>query len=34
LIDSYHTVWFELHEELIVATGRTREEAARSGDAQ
>ncbi|MEE2853015.1 MAG: MarR family transcriptional regulator [Actinomycetota bacterium] len=33
LIDSYHTVWFELHEELIVATGRTREEAARSGDA-
>ena len=25
LIDSYHTVWFELHEELILATGRTRE---------
>lgn len=25
LIDSYHTVWFELHEELIVAAGRTRE---------
>jgi hypothetical protein len=24
LIDSYHTVWFELHEELILATGRTR----------
>jgi hypothetical protein len=25
LIDSYHTVWFELHEELILATGRVRE---------
>ncbi|MGZ4510259.1 MAG: MarR family transcriptional regulator [Mycobacterium sp.] len=34
LIDSYHTVWFELHEELICAIGLTREEAARSGDAQ
>jgi len=34
LIDSYHTVWFELHEELINAVGMTREEAARSGDAQ
>jgi hypothetical protein len=34
LIDSYHTVWFELHEELIGAMGVTREEAARSGDAQ
>jgi hypothetical protein len=34
LIDSYHTVWFELHEELIRATGITREEAARSGEAQ
>jgi DNA-binding MarR family transcriptional regulator len=34
LIDSYHTVWFELHEELILANGLTREEAARSGDAQ
>jgi hypothetical protein len=34
LIDSYHTVWFELHEELIVAVGLTRDEAARSGDAQ
>jgi DNA-binding MarR family transcriptional regulator len=33
LIDSYHTVWFELHEELISAVGLTREEAARSGDA-
>jgi DNA-binding MarR family transcriptional regulator len=34
LIDSYHTVWFELHEELIGAVGLTREGAARSGDAQ
>lgn len=34
LIDSYHTVWFEMHEELISAVGLTREEAARSGDAQ
>ncbi len=34
LIDSYHTVWFELHEELILASGLTREQAARSGDAQ
>jgi hypothetical protein len=25
LIDSYHTVWFELHEELILAAGSTRE---------
>ncbi len=34
LVDSYHTVWFELHEELIIAVGLTREEAAKSGDAQ
>jgi translation elongation factor EF-Ts len=34
LIDSYHTVWFELHEELIVATGLTRESEAKSGEAQ
>lgn len=34
LIDSYHTVWFELHEELIGAVGMTREESARSGDAE
>jgi hypothetical protein len=33
LIDSYHTVWFELHEELIAAAGLTRESEARSGDA-
>jgi hypothetical protein len=34
LIDSYHTVWFELHEELILAVGLTRESEAKSGDAQ
>jgi hypothetical protein len=34
LIDSYHTVWFELHEELIGALGLTRAQVARSGDAQ
>jgi hypothetical protein len=33
IIDSYHTVWFELHEELIVAAGLTRESEARFGDA-
>ncbi|OBJ59383.1 hypothetical protein [Mycobacterium sp. 1423905.2] len=33
LIDSYHTVWFELHEELILAIGLTREEAAKRGEA-
>lgn len=34
IIDSYHTVWFELHEELILAAGLTREVEAKSGDAQ
>lgn len=34
LIDSYHTVWFELHEELIGAVGLTRAQAARTDDAQ
>jgi hypothetical protein len=34
LIDSYHTVWFELHEEFIVAAGLTRESEAKSGYAQ
>lgn len=33
LVDSYHTVWFELHEEMIVAAGLTREQAAKTGDA-
>lgn len=31
LVDSYHTVWFELHEELIGAAGLTREDEATSG---
>ena len=34
LIDSYHTVWFELHEELIGAAGLTREGEARAGHAE
>ena len=25
-IDSYHTVWFELHEDLLRVMGETREE--------
>jgi hypothetical protein len=33
LMDSYHTVWFELHEELILAAGLTRESEAKSGEA-
>lgn len=31
LVDSYHTVWFELHEELITLSGRTRAEEAAAG---
>jgi hypothetical protein len=34
LIDSYHTVWFELHEELISAAGVTREAEAKAGHAE
>ncbi len=34
IADSYHTVWFELHEELILAAGLTRSEEARAGHAQ
>lgn len=33
LVDSYHTVWFELHEELIGLAGRTRAGEAESGGA-
>lgn len=33
IVDSYHTVWFELHEELILAAGLTRESEARAGHA-
>lgn len=32
-VDSYHTVWFELHEDLILLAGRTREEEAAAGRA-
>jgi pyruvate,orthophosphate dikinase len=31
VIDSYHTVWFELHEDLIAITGRTRAAEAAAG---
>ena len=34
LVDSYHTVWFELHEELILACGLTRRGEAEAGHAQ
>ncbi|MCW2652821.1 MAG: hypothetical protein QOE41_4366 [Mycobacterium sp.] len=34
LVDSYHTVWFELHEELMLATGLTRDAEAKAGHAQ
>ncbi|MGH3525147.1 MAG: MarR family transcriptional regulator [Mycobacterium sp.] len=34
MIDSYHTVWFELHEELILVAGRTRDAEAKAGEAQ
>ncbi|WP_236694259.1 MarR family transcriptional regulator [Mycolicibacterium obuense] len=33
LIDSYHSVWFALHEELLVAAGLTRTGEARAGRA-
>jgi len=33
ITDSYHTVWFELHEELIGLLGRTRAEEAAAGRA-
>ncbi len=33
LIDSYHSVWFALHEELLVAAGLTRAGEARAGHA-
>lgn len=33
VMDSYHTVWFELHEELIGASGLAREEEAAAGHA-
>jgi DNA-binding MarR family transcriptional regulator len=33
IVDSYHTVWFELHEELIIAAGLTRDGEAAAGHA-
>ncbi len=32
-VDSYHSIWFELHEELILLAGRTREDEAAAGSA-
>jgi pyruvate,orthophosphate dikinase len=32
-VDSYHTVWFELHEDLIVLAGRTRADEVAAGRA-
>jgi len=32
-VDSYHSIWFELHEDLIRLAGRTREEEASAGRA-
>jgi len=32
-VDSYHSVWFELHEELILLAGTTRDEEAAAGRA-
>ncbi len=32
-LDSYHTAWFELHEDLILLAGRTREDEAAAGRA-
>lgn len=33
MLDSYHTVWFEMHEDLIRLAGRTREQEAAAGRA-
>jgi pyruvate,orthophosphate dikinase len=33
MADSYHTIWFELHEDLIQLAGRTREEETAAGRA-
>ena len=32
-VDSYHGVWFELHEDLIRLSGKTREEEVAAGRA-
>ena len=33
ILDSYHTIWFELHEDLITLSGRTRADEASKGKA-
>jgi pyruvate,orthophosphate dikinase len=32
-VDSYHSIWFELHEDLILLSGRTRAEEVAAGRA-
>jgi pyruvate,orthophosphate dikinase len=32
-LDSYHNIWFELHEDLILLAGRTREDEVAAGRA-
>jgi pyruvate,orthophosphate dikinase len=32
-VDSYHSVWFELHEDVIRLAGRTREDEVAAGRA-
>ena len=32
-VDSFHSIWFELHEDLILLAGRTREEEVAAGRA-
>jgi pyruvate,orthophosphate dikinase len=32
-VDSFHTIWFELHEDLILLADRTREEEVAAGRA-
>jgi len=32
-VDSYHSIWFELHEDLIQLAGRTREDEVAAGRA-
>ena len=32
-VDSFHGAWFELHEDLIILAGRTREEEVAAGRA-
>jgi pyruvate,orthophosphate dikinase len=32
-VDSYHSIWFELHEDLILLAGRSREDEVAAGRA-